>query len=301
MFIFAEDEESQNMKSQLVEMFGSAASQFPNSTVGSNGNVVYIKSPVTETRTKEISADGKFVFLKDANGSYTLTEYLGTDTVVNLPETAPDGVSTYALGDYYETFDEGQEYKQTKWDLVGYAFASHYSGGEMWSNKYEVFAENSNIKQVNIPANVTKIGATFYRATSLEKITIAEGSLLTHIGCNAFKETRNLQIFDLPEGLEVIGYAAFSECFPQDIEGIMDLKFILPSTVEVIMEYFLNNCPNVKILYNGNATDFANVEVIEDENSEPLANIVYYYSEEQPTETGNYWHYDIDGVTPIVW
>jgi hypothetical protein len=27
----------------------------------------------------------------------------------------------------------------------------------------------------------------------------------------------------------------------------------------------------------------------------------YYYSETQPTAEGNYWHYDTDGVTPVVW
>lgn len=28
---------------------------------------------------------------------------------------------------------------------------------------------------------------------------------------------------------------------------------------------------------------------------------VYYYSESQPTDEGNYWHYDTDGVTPLIW
>lgn len=28
---------------------------------------------------------------------------------------------------------------------------------------------------------------------------------------------------------------------------------------------------------------------------------VYYYSETEPTEAGNYWHYDTDGKTPVVW
>ncbi|MBO5394611.1 MAG: leucine-rich repeat domain-containing protein [Clostridia bacterium] len=28
---------------------------------------------------------------------------------------------------------------------------------------------------------------------------------------------------------------------------------------------------------------------------------VYYYSEQEPTTEGNYWHYDTDGKTPIIW
>jgi len=28
---------------------------------------------------------------------------------------------------------------------------------------------------------------------------------------------------------------------------------------------------------------------------------LYYYSKTKPTESGNYWHYDADGVTPVIW
>ena len=28
---------------------------------------------------------------------------------------------------------------------------------------------------------------------------------------------------------------------------------------------------------------------------------IYYYSEIEPTTSGYYWHYDTDGITPIVW
>jgi hypothetical protein len=31
------------------------------------------------------------------------------------------------------------------------------------------------------------------------------------------------------------------------------------------------------------------------------AGILYLYSETEPTTSGNYWHYDTDGKTPIVW
>ena len=29
--------------------------------------------------------------------------------------------------------------------------------------------------------------------------------------------------------------------------------------------------------------------------------MVYYYSETKPTTDGDYWHYDTDGVTPVLW
>jgi len=28
---------------------------------------------------------------------------------------------------------------------------------------------------------------------------------------------------------------------------------------------------------------------------------IYYFSAVEPTDNGNYWHYDTDGKTPIIW
>jgi len=28
---------------------------------------------------------------------------------------------------------------------------------------------------------------------------------------------------------------------------------------------------------------------------------IYFFSSTEPTEEGNYWHYDTDGKTPIIW
>ena len=32
-----------------------------------------------------------------------------------------------------------------------------------------------------------------------------------------------------------------------------------------------------------------------------LESKVYFYRESMPTGYGNYWHYDVDGVTPVIW
>lgn len=55
---------------------------------------------------------------------------------------------------------------------------------------------------------------------------------------------------------------------------------------------FCNNLE--KVYYEGTNGDWKDI-LIGDSNGLLLSAIHYYYSESQPTEDGNYWHYDIDG------
>ncbi len=53
------------------------------------------------------------------------------------------------------------------------------------------------------------------------------------------------------------------------------------------------------VYYRGTATQWQAVTI----GSDPFVSTttVYYYSETQPTEAGNWWHFDTDGVTPVKW
>ena len=53
------------------------------------------------------------------------------------------------------------------------------------------------------------------------------------------------------------------------------------------------------VYYRGTATQWQAVTIGSD--SFVSTTTVYCYSETQPTDTGNYWHYDTDGVTPVKW
>ena len=53
------------------------------------------------------------------------------------------------------------------------------------------------------------------------------------------------------------------------------------------------------VYYRGTATQWQ--AVTSGSDSFESATTVYYYSETQPTDTGNYWHYGTDGVTPVKW
>ena len=74
----------------------------------------------------------------------------------------------------------------------------------------------------------------------------------------------------IPESVTSIGYMAFAEC----------------NTLEAVY-------------YRGTATQWQAVTIGSD--AFESATTVYYYSETQPTDTGNWWHFGTDGVTPVKW
>ncbi len=90
----------------------------------------------------------------------------------------------------------------------------------------------------------------------------------------------------LPQGITEIGKYVFYGC--SWIEHI-----ILPTSVTSIgSDAFYNSGLNA-IYYTGTAEEW--------EKLEWSTNIVYYYSETQPSDNDKYWHFDTDGKTPVVW
>ena len=93
----------------------------------------------------------------------------------------------------------------------------------------------------------------------------------------------------IPDGVANIGniylyiYSVSSVIIPQSVVQINSSAFY--STLR-------------RVYYCGTSEEWMKVQ-------NDCANVstatIYYYSETQPTESGHYWHYDTDGVTPIVW
>jgi hypothetical protein len=70
-------------------------------------------------------------------------------------------------------------------------------------------------------------------------------------------------------------------------------------SVTSIGNYAFYNCSSLKnVYYKGTASDWAKI-AIGGYNSTLTDTTRYYYSETEPTTTGNYWHY-VDGV-PTAW
>lgn len=90
---------------------------------------------------------------------------------------------------------------------------------------------------------------------------------------------------------------------------------ILPTSIKTVGKKAFDNCPKLTtVYYFGNEVEWQNVELvsvenktIDDDKNETVEIIenaltsctVYFYSENEPTGTGNYWHF-VEG-TPVAW
>ena len=120
---------------------------------------------------------------------------------------------------------------------------------------------------------------------------LPEAGHITVIGARAFKGCTKLYSILLPASLTTIEDEAFSGC---DLASV-----IIPGSVASIGDYAFYNCSSLaEVFYAGSAADWSSITVGEG-NDHLTSATRYFYSEEEPTESGNYWHY-VDGV-PTVW
>ena len=65
--------------------------------------------------------------------------------------------------------------------------------------------------------------------------------------------------------------------------------------------YVFENCRNLTAVYYLGSDEEWLFNPIKSEFDELDDYTVYYYSASQPQYAGNYWHYGVDGKTPVVW
>ena len=82
--------------------------------------------------------------------------------------------------------------------------------------------------------------------------------------------------------------------------GSENLKsIILPKEIKSVGSNSFMYTSLENVFYCGNETEWKKVVKIGDQTI--LEAKIYYYSETKPTTTGDYWHFDVDGVTPVIW
>ena len=115
--------------------------------------------------------DGDFIF-GDVEGTKTLCGYIGSDTIIVLPENCK---------------------------------------GENYVIKELLFADNYNIASVTIPNSVTNIGyRAFWACDRLKNVTMGNG--VTNIGESAFYNCSSLTIVTIGNSVTSIGMGAFDGC-----------------------------------------------------------------------------------------
>ena len=95
----------------------------------------------------------------------------------------------------------------------------------------------------------------------------------------------------IPDSVVSIGYAAFSDNYFEQI--------VIGSSVKYIDNDVFRYTYNLEtIFYHGTKAEWNQIQ-IGGENNYLFSATRYYYSETQPTEEGNFWHY-VGGV-PTIW
>ncbi len=144
------------------------------------------------------------------------------------------------------------------------------------------YAIGKQATSFTIPNSVTSIGnGAFQYCKSLTSIEIPNS--VTSIGDRAFSDCNSLTSIEIPNTVTSIGNYAFRNC-------ISLTSIEIPNTVTSIGDYAFRDCTSLTIYCE--ATSKPNGW---DSNWNYSSGPVYWYSESEPTSSGNYWHY-VDGV-----
>ena len=133
----------------------------------------------------------------------------------------------------------------------------------------EVYDSNNSVRKIVMSDNITDIPDFAFSGCTVPAISIGKK-------------------------VETINYSAFYGC--NQMESI-----VIPKSVKRIVSYAFYQCYLLDtVYYEGTAEEWSGVSVGKSGNE--IANAeVYYYSANQPSGSGNFWHYENDGVTPVKW
>ncbi|MBP3370514.1 MAG: leucine-rich repeat protein [Clostridia bacterium] len=138
---------------------------------------------------------------------------------------------------------------------------------------------------------VNRIGeASFDSCEMLKEIKLGTG--IDKIPFMAFSGCSALKTVNIPEGVSIIDENSFEDCtsmktvvFPTTLTSIEDSAFLGCSAI-------------VSIFFAGSEDQFDAIEIA-DGNDALLDAKVYFYSETEPVDDGEYWHYEKGN--PVIW
>lgn len=247
-------------------------------------NEIKDKSSVVLPRLQHTYSDGVCTLCNGKEPTQGLRYMIRGDFVelVGSSLTVNDGISEIVIADYYE----GLPVKHIGRDA---------------------FKNNTFIISVTMPDTVTLINSSAFSGCEyMTSITLSKN--LKSILSFAFNNCKRLESISIPYGVDTIWGGTFEGCaklpyvaLPDSVTKIESNtglgNAIIPTSVTEIWEQGLK-LGSINY-YKGTAADWAKIKISSDNNL--WTDDVHFYSETQPTDDGKYWHYDTDGVTPVIW
>ncbi len=231
------------------------------------------------TKDNKIEKDGIIYVIQ--NDEVIITEYLGNDSNVIIPNTIELNNKTYkitALGEY-------------------------------------LFLNCTSLKKVTIPNNVTKIGSSAFRGcTSLEKITLQfvggskdSNTYLGYIfGAPSYRDNSKYVPSSLKEVVVLEGCTSIEANAFRDCTSLTSIT--IPSSVTTIKNHAFFGCTSLKnVYYEGTIEDWCNIEF----DSSPMYYAKHFYmlssnnvyeevtSLEIPNTVTNIGDYQFDGFNNV--
>ncbi len=160
-----------------------------------------------------------FGFFIIENKELMVTEYLGSDTDIKIPESL-DNYKVTVIG--HSVFNgkniTSVEIPDTIVEIQDYAFSSNQDLKNIKLPKNlktlgsNVFFNCRNLASVELPPTIEDLGLYTFSATGLKNVTIPESSTLTKIDHYTFYQCQNLTEVTLPATITEIAEDAFSDC-----------------------------------------------------------------------------------------
>ncbi len=176
---------------------------------------------------------------------------------------------------------------------------------------------SENVLEIILPEEITIIGEKAFENCSGISITVK--GLLSMVGEGAFLNCDKLANVSFSEELTTIPYEAFSGCtsltslvLPKSLTTISENAFddcsgvqtvICHAALTTIEDSAFRECTALKtVFFYGSAEELEELRnAVSSLTNQSLANAKFYrYSEQKPTEDGNWWHFDVNG-NPRIW
>ena len=174
------------------------------------------------------------------------------------------------------------------------------------------FVKNEGLKKIVFGDNITKIPDYIcYNCDNLEEIILSKNT--KYIGNYAFYYCTSVEKIELPNGLLNTGWYAFygmnitEIIIPDSVESINHSFRECGKLAKIVLQVSVISAPGQtfylcyslkEVYYTGDELEWSAIS-IGDSSSILKQATVYYHSDSQPAESGNYWHY-VDGV-PTPW